>query len=131
MSPTCCGWQPEQLRAQTQWGFWKKPFRQTFDEAVYATLHLIQPEEQRDAYAKFVYDSGRAVSEVGYWFLDARRAARVDESKVTCPVLVVAGVEDRSVPVKVASWLVAEPGWEEIAGYVADWLGEALGDGGG
>lgn len=127
---------------QTTWGFWKKPMRQTFSEAVYSMLHLLPPDEQKETYDKFVYESGRAASEIGYWFLDPNNASSVDESKVTCPVLVIVGAEDRITPASVvrqvakkyeavstykefrehAHWVLAEPGWEEIAEYVADWL---------
>lgn len=127
---------------QTTWRFWKKPIRQTFSEAVYSLLHLLPPDEQNETYDKFVYESGRAFSEIGYWFLDPNDASSVGESKVACPVLVIAGTEDRVTPASVvrqvakkyeavstykefrkhAHWVLAEPGWEEIAEYVADWL---------
>lgn len=131
---------------QRTWGFWKKPMRQRFDEAVYAMLHLLPPDEQRETYDKFVYESGRAAAEIGYWLFDPEGASRVDDSKVPCPVLVIAGTEDRITPPSVvrqvakkyeavstykefedhAHWLVAEPGWQEIAEYAADWLEEVL-----
>jgi len=127
---------------QTKWAFWRKPMRQTFGEAVYSMLHLLLEAEQRQAYASFVYESGRAACEIGYWFLDPNSASRVDESALTCPMLVVAGAEDRIVPAPVARriakkyeavstykefdnhahWVVAEPGWQEVAGYVGNWL---------
>jgi len=131
---------------QTKWGFWKKPMRQTFDEAAYSMLHLLSPSEQKETYDKFLYESGRAAFEIGYWLLDARKACRVDESKVTCPVLVIAGSKDRITPASVvrqvakkykavstykefenhAHWVVAEPGWQEVAEYARDWLKQAL-----
>lgn len=131
-----------------RWGFWRKPARPTFDEAVYGMLHLLPAGEQRAVFDRFVYESGRAGSEIGFWLLDGRGAARVDERKVTCPVLVVGGVEDRITPVSVirkvaekyeqvstykefaghAHWVVGEPGWEEVAKYVSDWLDEVLTD---
>lgn len=127
---------------QTTWGFWRKPMRQTFGEAVYSMLHLLSEKEQKETYDKFVYESGRAASEIGYWLFDSRGAARVDESKVTCPVVVVAGVQDRITPASVvrrvarkykavstykefenhAHWVVAEPRWQEVAEYVRAWL---------
>lgn len=55
---------------QTTWGFWRKPMRQTFDEAVYSMLHLLPAKEQRENYDKFVYESGRAACEIGYWLFD-------------------------------------------------------------
>ena len=131
---------------QTKWGFWNKPMRQTFDEAVYSMLHLVSVEEQRETYDKFVYESGRAASEIGYWLFDTKKAAQVDEANVRCPVLVIAGGEDRITPASVvrqvakkyktvstykefedhAHWVVAEPGWPEIAEYVISWLEQIL-----
>jgi len=128
---------------QMTWGFWSKPVRPTPDEASYSLLHLLPEKERQETYEKFVYESGRTVFEIGYWFLDVRGASRVDESRLTCPVLVVAGSQDRMTPAWVvrqvatkyetvstykefeahAHWLVAEPGWEEVARYVGGWLG--------
>ncbi len=132
---------------QTKWAFWRQPMRQTFEEAVYSMLHLLSPEARRQACDRLVYESGRAACEIGYWFFDPRKASRVDGSRVTCPVLVIAGAEDRITPASVvrqvakkyepvssyrefadhAHWLMAEPGWREIAQYEADWLRKALG----
>ena len=126
----------------TTWGFWKKPMRQTFAEAAYSMLHLLPEKEQKETYSKFVYESGRAAFEIGYWLFDSRGASRVDESKVTCPVLVVAGAQDRITPTSVvrrvarkykavstykefenhAHWVVAAPRWQEVAEYVVAWL---------
>jgi len=127
---------------QTTWGFWHKPVRQTFAEASHVLLHLLPASERRPVYDRFVHESGRAVFEVGYWLFDPSQAARVDASSVTCPVLVVAGHEDRVVPVWAlrqvarkyapvstyrefehhAHWLLGEPGWERVADEVLSWL---------
>lgn len=125
-----------------RWGFWRKPGRPNFEEAVYSELHLLPSEEQKRAYERFIYESGRAASEIGFAMFDPRKASAVDESKVTCPVLVVGAAEDRIAPASVvrsvaekynrvatykefpshAHWVIAEPGWQEIAGYVNEWL---------
>ncbi|MFC1941348.1 alpha/beta hydrolase [Chloroflexota bacterium] len=130
----------------TKWGFWRKPMRQTFDEAVYSTMQLLTAEEQKDLFNRYVYESGRAACEIGFWFLDLKGAAKVDESKVTCPVLVVAGSKDRIVPASIvrkvankyervstykeftnhAHWVVLEPNWQGIAEYISDWLNQGL-----
>lgn len=127
---------------QTRWGFWKRPVRQKFTEAAYSMLHLLSPAAQRNAYDRFVYESGRLVFEIGYWPLDRRHASRVDATKITCPVLVVGSGLDRITPASVvrrvakkyrsvatykefpnhAHWVVSEPGWEEVADYVRQWL---------
>lgn len=72
--------------------------KQTFDEVVYSMLHLLSEKEQRETYGHFVYESGRAAAEIGFWLFDPGKATNVDESKVTCPVLVIAGSEDRLTP---------------------------------
>jgi len=130
----------------TKWGFWKKPMRQTFDEAVYSTLQRLPVAEQKEVFSRFVYESGRAACEIGFWFLDRKGAGKVDESRVTCPVLVIAGAQDRITPASVvrkvahkykavatyrefanhAHWVVSEPGWPEIAEYIANWLNQTL-----
>lgn len=129
----------------TKWNFWKKPMRQKFEESCYSMLNMLPPDEQKAAYDKFVYESGRAAFEIGFWLLDSRGASKVDASRVTCPVLVVAGSEDHITPASVnrkvakkyesvstykefsnhAHWVLSEPGWEEIAGYIYDWLNPA------
>ena len=120
--------------------------RQTFGEAVYAMMQLLTVEERRQLYDRVVHESGRAACEIGFWFLDRRGASRVDDAKVICPVLVIAGAQDRITPASVvrkvarkygavstyrefanhAHWVVGEPGWEEVAEYVADWLNRVL-----
>jgi pimeloyl-ACP methyl ester carboxylesterase len=127
---------------QTRWGFWRRPMRQTRPEAIYAMLHLLPEAEQQAICDRLVYESGRAASEIGLWLLDPKGASRVDSSRVTCPVLVVAGAQDRITPASVvhrvarkyravstwkkfadhAHWVLAEPGWEDVAAYVDDWL---------
>lgn len=127
---------------QSTWGFWRKPTRQTFNEAVYSMLNLMPEDEQQKTYDKFVYESGRATFEIGYWLIDARRATRIDASKVACPVLVLAGSQDRITPTSVvrkvakkyqavsaykefnnhAHWVIGEPEWEEVAEYALKWI---------
>jgi pimeloyl-ACP methyl ester carboxylesterase len=114
-----------------------------------SVFHLLPPEEQKALYEKFGYESGRAGCEIGFWPFDSKRASRVDESKVTCPVLLIAGAEDRMIPASVvrkiaekykavstykeftnhAHWVVGEPGWQEITEYISDWLDQVLGEG--
>jgi pimeloyl-ACP methyl ester carboxylesterase len=96
----------------------------------------------RSVYDRLVFESGCAVFEMGFWFLDKRSAARVDAAKVTCSTLVVAGGDDRmkqcTVVERVAAryrsvstyhvfaehghWAVGEPGWQDIARFVLAWL---------
>lgn len=130
----------------TKWGFWRKPHRQTYKEAVYSTMHLLPPGEQKETYDKLVFESGRAAFEIGFWFLDRNRASDVDVSSITCPVLIIGSAQDRILPVSIvhktarkyrdiatyreyadhAHKVIMEPGWEEIAADIADWLKQVL-----
>ena len=105
-------------------------------------MHLLPELEQKKLYSQFVYESGRAAAEIGFWLFDGKGAAKVDESKISCPVLVVAGSEDKLTPAKVsqkvakkyssvstykefekhAHWIIGEDGWEDIAGFISTWL---------
>jgi hypothetical protein len=104
------------------------------------------PHERGRIYEKLVHESGRAAAEIGFWLFDRAGASKVDVEALTCPSLVVSGAEDRLTPASVvrrvaerypgaatlgefpghAHWLIGEPGWERIAAYCADWLGEVL-----
>ena len=64
-------------------------------------LHLLPEIDQKANYERLRYESGRAAAEIGFWLFDSGRAARVDGAKVTCPVLVVSGAEDRITPASV------------------------------
>jgi len=87
--------------ALTRWAFWRKPIRQTFNEAAYSMLNTMPAESQKKVFDRFVYESGRAASEIGFWFMDYKQTTKVDESRISCPVLVVGGVQDRITPVSV------------------------------
>jgi pimeloyl-ACP methyl ester carboxylesterase len=125
----------------SRWGFWKRPHRQLFEEAVYSMLHLMPVEEQKRCFEQLVHDSGRATSEVGFWFLDRHHASRVDEKKITCPMLIIGAGRDRITPASItrkiaakywhadyreydnhAHWILNEPGWEEVAADIHGWL---------
>lgn len=129
-----------------RWGSWRKPCRISLARAAYGALHLLPRELQEEEYGGWVYESGRAVFEIGLWFLDRRRASAVDARSVTCPVLVIGARHDRMTPASVvrkvarkyggvatykefedhAHHVLREPGWEEVANYVLAWLEQAL-----
>ncbi len=128
-----------------RWNFWKKPFIFSLEKTIYASLHLLSPEEQRAEHNKMVHESGKALLECGFPQLDTKKAADVPPHKVSCPVLILSGKEDRIVPNSVvrkiaerypqaeffeyenhAHWLLGEPGWEQIAEDIDQWLTRAL-----
>lgn len=126
-----------------RWGFWKKPHKISYEKAVYAAMEQLPVEERRYIYDRIVWESGRVVTEIGFWFVGVK-GAQVDSSKLTCPLLIISGSEDNVTPAKVvkkvaekykplytymefgghAHWIIREPGWEKVAAYVYTWLEE-------
>lgn len=132
-----------------RWGFWRLPHRPSFAEASYGFLHLLSPERQREIHGLMVHESGRAAAEIGFWPYDRKRASAVDAKGMRCPMLVVAGGQDRATPSGVvrklekkyaplatfrefpqhAHSIMNEEGWPEVAAFVHGWLRDRLGDG--
>ena len=126
----------------TRWGFWRKPFRFSYNKAIYALMNLLPPPDRQEIFQQMVYESGRAAFQIGYWWLDRMRAASVDAGKIDCPMFIVAGRHDRITPATVirkiarkyeavavyrefenhAHMVLHEPGWEAVAGATAAWL---------
>ncbi len=125
-------------------GFWNSILKPDQHVAGHYSLDRV-PRLERDAmFARFVPESGRATFEIMHWGLDMGRASEVDARKITCPLLVLAGGEDRVNPPgtveRIAAlyrdhatyetvpgmshWLVGEPGWEKVAARALAWLDE-------
>ena len=126
--------------------FWHRALHPSFRVAASHALDKLDPATQRDAFARFVPESGRALFEILYWPLDFTRASAIDSRAIQCPVLFGVGSEDRVVPpttVRTASrryrgrvtyeefdghshFLFGEPGFERILAFCDAWLAQAL-----
>jgi len=121
--------------------FWDKALNPSFEVAKGDSLASLDLQAQKRIFDMFSPESGRALFELFFWMFDRRRAIAVDEASVTCPVLVVAGAEDKVIsPItcrKVAAlygnatfeeaagrghFLIMEPGAVQLAAHCADWL---------
>ncbi|WP_048306699.1 alpha/beta hydrolase [Halomonas sp. PR-M31] len=124
----------------TRRAFWKRAHQLDYERAVYAMMHKLPEAERRAIYNRCGWESGRVMAEIGLWPLGVK-GAQVDASRVTCPILIVAGAEDRITPASVvrkvakkyrrstylefaghAHWILKEPGWEKPAAQIAAWL---------
>lgn len=124
-----------------------KPVRTSYRAARYAIFNRLSEGESRRLYDQTGYESGRAISEIGMRtyrgvvpHFDPDRATDVDAEKVACRMLVVGAKHDRITPLPIAArvaakygadyeefsdlahWVLGGPGWEEVAGCVADWI---------
>jgi pimeloyl-ACP methyl ester carboxylesterase len=133
-------------------GAWKKVVRWTFGNFRYAFVHTLPEAAARAAYDEHVIpETGRVFFQGALTALDRHSPATVDFGNATrAPLLLVAGGADHIVPAGVVRrtarryarssavtdlrefpgrthWIIAEPGWEDVAGSIAGWLDERVG----
>jgi pimeloyl-ACP methyl ester carboxylesterase len=124
--------------------FWTQALQPVFEVAAKDSLASLDPAAQRRVFDKLGPESGRALFELFFWMFDGQRATAVDAKRVTCPVLVLAGSNDKVVPAatqrRIAQayghdavfldvqgrghFLLLEEGWERLAKTCADWMEE-------
>lgn len=79
--------------------FWRRPHRPDWKTARWGVFNGgVSEAEAQAAYDAHVWESGRVVFELAFWFLDRRRAARIDYDSIDIPVLILTGSEDRVAP---------------------------------
>lgn len=99
-----------------RYGFWRKPHRADWKTARWAVFNGGVPErEAREVHAGYVHESGRALYEIGFWFLDGLRASEVNRDRIRIPALILVGGRDRITP---PAWArAAARGFEGRARY--------------
>ena len=122
-------------REFSRFGFWRQPQLPSFEAMRYGVMNRLPERDREELYATLIPESGRAMLEIGFWFLDRQRTTWINPAKVGCPMLFMTGTEDKLTPLwltqrlaepyegnlKVEAlrghshWLPAEPGWERIA----------------
>src|SRR5262249_14923733 len=133
------------------WRGWKKVLYSSFDAFRYAFVHTLPEAEQRTIYDKYVVpETGRIFFQAGFALMDPRQALRVNSrNERRGPLLITAGLADIVVPASMVRsnfkkyrgsaartnfkefpgqthWLIANPGWEEVAGFIETWLQEVV-----
>ncbi len=123
-------------------GFWNKVLAPDTGAMERQALNRIPHAERAALAQRLGAESGRATFETLHWGLDMSRASEVDADKVTCPLLLLAGGEDRVCPPGtvertaalyreratfqkldgMSHWLIGEPGWEKVADRSLAWL---------
>lgn len=78
-----------------RWGFWKKPMP-PYKKPFFKYCMNEQEQAAKEAiFAQLVPESGLVYTQMALPFLDKTRAAYVDYTKITCPVLVITGSNDK------------------------------------
>ena len=124
--------------------FWSRSLKPDYGIACANSLDRMPREKQRAIFERFVPESGLATFETLHWAFDLRCASRVAARDVKCPVLCLAGSDDRINPPSTvrhiarrynglatyeelsgfSHWPIGEPGWESVATRVLSWIDE-------
>jgi pimeloyl-ACP methyl ester carboxylesterase len=122
--------------------YWSRPIRPDYGIACANSIDKLPKSQRKKVFERFVPESGLATFEILHWALDMRRASHVPAAKITCPVLCLAGSDDRINPPSTvrriaeryngraifeeldghSHWPIGEPGWEKIAARAIAWL---------
>lgn len=127
------------------WGGWRKLMNMTYAQFVGGFVHELPESERRRAFEEHVLPTpGRPYFQAA--FAPFHRATVVDSRKADrAPLLITAGERDRTAPPamnranyrayrrspavtafklfpKRSHWIIAEPGWEEVAGEALTWI---------
>ena len=111
-----------------------RPVRPSREDVRALVMNRVPADQQDELIDRLVPDSGRAGRELSI------TGVPVDASRVRCPLLIVCGTDDRFIPAKTVArvarrygvplrlmsgrghMIVLEPGWQALAGSVADWF---------
>lgn len=122
-------------------GFWKRAHILTPERARRYAVNGLHTTHQEKLISSLVYESGRVLSEIAFWWADGAHATRVDAAAVKCPVYVLSAGQDwltpTSVVKKVASryanstyrhwperghWVIDDPDTEDMVHEIDGWL---------
>ena len=132
------------------WESWQSVRRMSFKNFQWGWVHTLSEPKQRAVYEQQVIPTS------GRLFLQALLAPLTNETKVNFrnslrgPLLIIAGELDRTVEATMnlandqkyarstsvtdyrafpgrTHWIVGQPGWEEVADYVMDWIAKQVG----
>jgi pimeloyl-ACP methyl ester carboxylesterase len=130
------------IRILSRWGFWRKPHRPTRRAADFGMFNRLEKSAADAEYSRFVHESGRALFEIAYWWLDGRHTTRLDFTNMPCDLLLLGASDDGTVAPSVvratakrygaratyvelpghSHFPLSEPGWEKVAQQCLDWL---------
>ena len=126
---------------------WRRVVRWSYKRFRYAFVHTLSEADAQAAYERHVTpETGKIFWQDALAWLRPNGPAKVNFGNDTrAPLLMIAGGVDRIVPAAInrgnhrkyarskavtdfrefpgrSHWIIAQPGWQEVAGYVAEWL---------
>ncbi len=126
-------------------GGWRKVIYQSFKQFQYAFVNTLPEAEQRAVYDQYVVpETGRIFFQAAFALFNNVTTVNFRNSQ-RAPLLLIAGAADNNVPAAMnranyqryknssavtefkefagrCHWIIAQPGWEEVASYIDGWL---------
>ena len=85
-----------------RWGFWKKPMPPYKKEFFKYCMNEQDEALKEEVFATLVPESGKVYTQMALPWFDKTRAAYVDFTKISCPILVISGTKDKMTHPKIA-----------------------------
>jgi len=119
--------------------FWLQAVEPDFASARLYSLDRLDPAARKATFDRMTAESGRALWETLNWWLDPFMTTSVPTDRIKAAALVIVGARDMIHPPAtvrqtaerlgaeyrvfdgMSHWLMAEPGWEEVAQACLDW----------
>lgn len=124
----------------SSWPFWSRPQRPPWPVARYGLLNELDEPVAREVHAGMRHDSGRAYSEIVFWWLDRGRTITIDRP-VSGEKLIFASGRDRIIVPHVARclrarypeadyvalpdnghWIFGEAGDQQVYQRIVEWI---------
>ncbi len=121
--------------------FWRNPYKPSFERAAISVFNGLAADRHRRVYEGLLHESGRAIFEIAFWWIDFSRAALVRSADIHCPVYVVNCGQDRLTPASVVRrvaarypqstqrsypdrghWVIDDEETEEMMHAICGWL---------
>lgn len=80
---------------------WKKTTTILLRNIQYGIAHTQSAATHKEIIQSATFESGKATWQISMWFLYRKPATRVAYHKITCPVLLISGSEDRITPISI------------------------------
>ncbi len=122
--------------------FWEKPQLPSYRTMRWGVLNGCSEQGAGELYAQLIPESGRALAEIAFNYLDPHRTSLIRREEIGCPLLFLTGRHDRITSAVLAQrnaeyigplarfellpghahWLPSEDGWQKIAERAALFL---------
>jgi|GEM_PF-6320872 len=75
--------------------FWQKGVKPSFKSTREYLFNTMTEKQAQAAYSQMCFESGLALKELWFWYLDTKNRSEIEREKIDCPIMTLAGAKDR------------------------------------